>query len=71
MFGNIDKKFEKIGFLKVEENKYGARYERKKMKNITIHKCWQFFIKQMADILCSLMTRICLIAKISEILALV
>ena len=32
MFGNIDKKFEKIGFLKVEENKYGARYERKNEK---------------------------------------
>lgn len=29
MFGNIDKKFEKIGFIKVREDKYGARYERK------------------------------------------
>ena len=32
MFGNIDKKFEKIVFLKVEDNKYGARYERKNEK---------------------------------------
>lgn len=37
MFCNIDKKFEKIGFVKVEEDKYGVRYERK-MKNIIIHK---------------------------------
>lgn len=28
MFKNIDKKFEEIGFIKVEENKYGVRYER-------------------------------------------
>lgn len=32
MFWNIDKKFEKIGFVKVDENKYGARYERKDKK---------------------------------------
>lgn len=25
---NIDKKFEKIGFVKLEENQFGARYER-------------------------------------------
>lgn len=29
MFKNIDKKFEKIGFIKVKEDKYGATYERK------------------------------------------
>ena len=29
MFNNIDKKFEEIGFIKVSEDKYGARYERK------------------------------------------
>ena len=29
MFNNIDKKFEKIGFIKVREDKYGAVYERK------------------------------------------
>ena len=29
MFKNIDKKFEEIGFIKVSEDKYGARYERK------------------------------------------
>ena len=28
MFKNIDKKFEEIGFIKVSEDKYGARYER-------------------------------------------
>lgn len=32
MFGNVDKKFEKIGFVKVSEDKYGARYERKNEK---------------------------------------
>lgn len=29
MFKSVDKKFEKIGFIKVSEDKYGARYERK------------------------------------------
>ena len=29
MFKNIDKKFEEIGFIKVSEDKYGAKYERK------------------------------------------
>lgn len=29
MFKSIDKKFEEIGFIKVSEDKYGARYERK------------------------------------------
>ena len=29
MFKNVDKKFEKIGFIKVSEDKYGATYERK------------------------------------------
>ena len=33
MFCNIDKKFEKIGFIKVEEDKYGVRYERKNEKH--------------------------------------
>lgn len=28
MFKNIDKKFEEIGFIKIEEDKYGVRYER-------------------------------------------
>lgn len=28
MFKSIDKKFKKIGFIKVEENEYGVRYER-------------------------------------------
>lgn len=32
MFCNIDKKFEKIGFVKIEEDKYGVRYERKNEK---------------------------------------
>lgn len=29
LFKNIDKKFEEIGFVKIEENKYGVHYERK------------------------------------------
>lgn len=33
MFCNIDKKFEKIGFIKVEEDKYGVIYERKNEKH--------------------------------------
>lgn len=28
MFENIDKKFAKIGFIKIEEDKYGVIYER-------------------------------------------
>ena len=28
MFNSIDKKFEKIGFEKIEEDEYGAVYER-------------------------------------------
>ena len=32
MFKNVDKKFEKIGFIKVSEDKYGATYERKDEK---------------------------------------
>ena len=33
MFKNIDQKFEKIGFVKVEESKYRATYERKVKKH--------------------------------------
>lgn len=29
MFKSIDKKFEDIGFVKVKEDEYGVRYERK------------------------------------------
>lgn len=29
MFKSIDKKFEEIGFVKITEDKHGARYERK------------------------------------------
>ena len=29
---NIDKKLEKIGFVKIEEDKHGAMYERKKKR---------------------------------------
>lgn len=32
MFKSIDKKFEEIGFIKVREDKYGARYDRKDEK---------------------------------------
>lgn len=32
MFNHIDKKFEKIGFTKIKEDKYGATYERKDVK---------------------------------------
>ena len=28
MFGNVDKKFGKIGFVKISEDKHGVRYER-------------------------------------------
>lgn len=33
MFKNIDKKFEEIGFIKVNEDKYGVTYERKGEKS--------------------------------------
>lgn len=29
LFKTVDEKFEKIGFVKVEENEYGATYKRK------------------------------------------
>jgi hypothetical protein len=32
MFKRIDKKFEEIGFVKVKEDEYGVRYERKNEK---------------------------------------
>ena len=32
MFKNIDKKFEKIGFIKISEDRFGAIYERKDEK---------------------------------------
>ncbi len=32
LFKSIDKKFAEIGFVKIEENKYGCEYERKDEK---------------------------------------
>lgn len=42
MFKSIDKKFEEIGFKKVSEDKYGARYEREN---------WRHNFTQVLDIL--------------------
>lgn len=32
IFKNVDEKLKEIGFVKIEENKYGVRYERKNSK---------------------------------------
>lgn len=33
LFKSVDEKLKEIGFVKIEENKYGVRYERKNSKD--------------------------------------
>lgn len=57
LFKSIDDRFREIGFIKVEEDKYGAEYERK-IKSMVIPKRFIWAIKRVENILFNHMIRI-------------
>lgn len=57
LFETVDDKLNNIGFVKVNEDKYGVEYERKMMNSIT-HRQFQFSTKLQVGMFYSLMTKI-------------